>query len=124
MNLVPPITRQFMRGWAEPNSSVVILQPEVSDQILTAHPPKSILQLHELDKNVVLGIEAGRSHGSLEIERQPFLDAAHSAALRKVHEQNQIEDKRRREDRIAAQKVDLDLHRVAQPSENVDVVPA
>ena len=45
-------------------------------------------------------------------------------ALREVHEQREVEDDRRREDRVAAEEVDLDLHRVAEPPEDVDVVPA
>ena len=46
------------------------------------------------------------------------------AALREVHEQREVEDDRRREDRVAAEEVDLDLHRVAEPPEDIDVVPA
>ena len=43
---------------------------------------------------------------------------------RTVSEGGQIEDDRRRQDRVATQEVDLDLHRVAEPAEDVDVVPA
>ena len=45
-------------------------------------------------------------------------------ALRQIHEQHQVQHQRRRQNRIAAQEIDLDLHRVAQPPEDVDVVPA
>src|SRR5690242_18354741 len=62
-------------------------------------------------------------HGSLKVKRQPLLDAAHARALRQVHKQYQIQDQRCRQNRIAAQEVDLDLHGVAQPTENVDIVP-
>ena len=31
---------------------------------------------------------------------------------------------RRRQDRVAAEEVELDLHRVAEPTDDVDVVPA
>src|SRR4029077_510729 len=103
--------------------SVVILQTQVCDQVLTAHPPERILQLHQLDEDVVLRVEPRRGHGSLEIEREPFLDATHAAALRQVHEQNQIQDERRGQDGVAAQEIDLNLHRIAQPSEDVDVIP-
>ena len=45
------------------------------------------------------------------------------AALRQIEEQHQIEHDRRRQNRVAAQEIDLDLHRIAQPSEDIDVVP-
>ena len=35
---------------------VVILQSEMRNQILAAHPAESILELHQLNKDVVLGI--------------------------------------------------------------------
>src|SRR5690606_3671636 len=97
---------------------------EVGDEILAAHPPEGVLQLHQLDENVVLGIESRSRHRSLEVERQPLLDAPHAGALRQVEEQYQVEYDGSREDGIAAQEVDLDLHRIAEPSEDVDVVPA
>src|SRR4029077_2625762 len=40
-----------------------------------------------------------------------------------VEEEHEIEDDRRRENRIAAQEVHLDLHGIAKPSEDIDVVP-
>src|SRR5574337_562671 len=43
---------------------------------------------------------------------------------RQIEEQHQIQHNRRRQNRIAAQKIHFDLHRVAQPAKNVDVVPA
>src|ERR1035441_10098345 len=38
-----------------------------------------------------------------------------------VHEQHQIQGHRRRQNRIPEQAVHLDLHRVAQPAEDIDV---
>ena len=70
------------------------------------------------------GYRPGRGHGPLEVERQPLLDALHPGALRQVQEQDQVQHQGRRQDRIPAQEVDLDLHRVAHPPEDVDVVPA
>src|SRR5205823_6150361 len=99
---------------------IVIFQSQMRNQLLTPHPAQSIFQLHELDKNVVLGVNLGSVHRSLEIKRQPFLNAAHPRALRQIHKQNDIEDQRRRQDRIPAQEIDLDLHRIAEPSENID----
>src|SRR5215472_6553276 len=125
---VPPMTRQFMllslRGSISETALIVIFQTEMSDQIFTAHPPERVLQLHQLNEDVVLRVESGRGHGRLEVERQPLLDAPHSGALRQIQEQHQVQYNRRRQDRIAAQEIDLDLHRIAEPTENVDVVPA
>src|SRR5580658_9990269 len=59
MNRVPPMTRQFMRESLYPNQergSVVILLAQVRDQILAAHPPESVFQLHELDEDVMLRV--------------------------------------------------------------------
>ena len=61
---------------------------------------------------------------ALEVEREPLLDARHPRSLREIEEQHQVQHQRRGEDRIAAQKVDLDLHRIPEPAEDVDVVPA
>jgi len=51
------------------------------------------------------------------------LDAAEPGALRQVGEQDEVECERRREDRVATEEVDLDLHRIPEPAEDVDVVP-
>src|SRR6185437_4113419 len=102
---------------------IVVLESEVSNQLLALHPAQSILQFHELDEDVVLGIESLSRHRRLEIERKPLLNASHSRALRQIHEQHQIQNERRREYGVAAQKIDLDLHRIAKPPENVDVIP-
>src|SRR6185312_14533081 len=140
MNSVPPITRTRIvcspPGHQTPHSgpgtealrrldviSVVVLESEVSNQLLALHPSQSILQFHELDEDVVLGIKSLSRHRRLEIERKPLLNASHSRALRQIHEQHQIENEWRRKNRVAAQKIDLDLHRIAEPPENVDVIP-
>src|SRR5215218_8120820 len=47
---------------------VVILQPEVRDEVFAPQVSQSILELHELYKDVVLGVEAGRGHRRLEVE--------------------------------------------------------
>ena len=70
------------------------------------------------------GIQARRRLRALEVEGEPLLDAAHAGPLRQVEEQRQVEHQRRGQDRVAAEEIDLDLHRVAQPPEDVDVVPA
>ena len=72
----------------------------------------------------MLGIEPRRGHRRFEVEAQPLLDALHAGALGEVEKQHQVEYERRGEDRIAAQEIDLDLHRIAEPAEDIDVVPA
>ena len=42
---------------------VVVLEPEVSNQVLAAQVPQRVLELHQLDKDVVFGIKTRRSHG-------------------------------------------------------------
>src|ERR1035438_6474290 len=95
MNRVPPMTRQFMRESLQENQypgSVVILLAQVRDQIFAAHPPEGIFQLHELDEDIVLGIQARSVHGRFEVKREPFLNAAHAGTLRQIHEQNEVEN--------------------------------
>src|ERR1041384_8804718 len=95
----------------------------MSDEVFAPKVPQSILQLHQLNKDVVFRIQAGRGHRRFEIEREPFLHTFHAGALRQVKEQGQIKNNGRREDRVATEKIDLDLHLVAEPAEDVDVVP-
>src|SRR5579864_355299 len=82
----------------EQQALVVIFLAQVSDQVLAHHPAKRVLELHGLDKQVMLGIEFRRAHGRFEIEAEPFLNAAHAGALGEIEEKNQIEDDRRRQD--------------------------
>src|SRR5579883_1096091 len=140
MNSVPPITRTRIvcspPGHQTPHSGpgtearrrldvllVVVLESEVSNQLLALHPAEGILQFHELNEDIVLGIEPLSRHRRLEVEGKPLLNASHSRALRQIHKQHQIQNERRRKNRVTAQKIDLDLHRVAEPPENVDVIP-
>src|SRR5215469_15220149 len=72
-------------------------------------------------------IEAGRGHWGLEVEAQPFLDSnflAPPRTLGKVEKQDKVEHDGCGQDRVAAEEVDFDLHGIAEPSKNVDVVPA
>src|SRR5258705_13886901 len=74
----------------------------------------------------MLGVKAGRGHRRLEVKAQPFLNAEATQfrrALREVKEEHEVEHDRRGKDRIAAEEVDFDLHGIAEPSEDVDVVP-
>ncbi len=103
---------------------IVILEPEMRDEFFAYQMPKRVLQLHQLNENIVFGIKPRSGLRCLEIERKPFLHALHSGPLREIHEERQIESKRCGEDRIAAHEIDLDLHLVAEPAEDVDRVPA
>src|SRR5450631_2973396 len=106
------------------NRLVVVLGAEVRDQLVALGVAQRVLQLHELDEQVVLRVQTLGGHRRLPVEAQPLLDPTHARAMREVHEQREIEDDRRGEDRVAAEEVDLDLHRIAEPTDDVDVVPA
>src|SRR3984957_18009443 len=124
MNRVPPITSTFrLAGSWRLDPLVVVLEAKVGNQILSAHPTQGVLQLHQLNENVVLGIQSGSRHGSFEVEGQPLLDAFHARPLRQIQKQNQIQHQGSGQYGIAAQEVDFDLHGITQPSEDVDVVP-
>src|SRR5437867_6856201 len=109
-----PMTRAPIRtGW---NLIVVVLTTEVCDQLFALQVPERVLQLHELNEQVVLRVQPRGVNGRFEIKRQPFLDAAHAGALGEIQEQGDVEHDRRGKDAVAAQEVDLELHRIAQPS--------
>jgi hypothetical protein len=103
--------------------SRVVLEPEVGDLFLTLEIPQGILQFHLLDEEIVLGVESAQVVRALEEEGQPLLDAVHAAALGQVHQQDQVQDDGGGQDAVAAEEIDLDLHGVAHPAEDVDVVP-
>src|SRR5687768_7128026 len=85
---------------------------------------KRVLQLHQLNEEIVLGIQPRRVHRALEIKREPLLNTRHARTLCEIEEESRVEHDGRRENAIATQKIDLELHRVAEPAEDVDVVPA
>src|SRR5206468_9455756 len=83
---------------------IVILQPQMRDQLFTLQVTQRVLQLHQLNEQIMLRVEPRRMHRRLEEEAQPLLDADPAQltrALRQVHEQHQIEHDWRRQDRIA-----------------------
>src|SRR6266852_5233776 len=126
----PPLVQFLSRvanHWARAPSrgrSVVILLPQVRDQVLAHHPAQRVLQFHQLNEQIMFGIQIGRGHRRFEIETQPLLNPSHARALRQIQEQNKIKNNRCRKNRVPAQEVHFDLHRVAEPAKNVDVVPA
>src|ERR1700733_15960730 len=86
-----------------------------------------VLELHRLNEEIVLGIEALARLRRLQIEAQPLLNADGAKLLRalgQIEEEHKIERDRRGENRIAAKEINFDLHRIAEPTENVDIVPA
>ena len=59
------------RGVAGPRKhshSIIVLEPEMGNQFRTAQIAQGVLQLHELDKQVMLWIEPRSSLGALKIE--------------------------------------------------------
>src|SRR5687768_1654293 len=115
----PPISA----GWVK-RELVVIFTAKMGDQLLTLEVAERILQLHQLDEEIVFRIEAGGVNRTLEVERQPLLNPVHAGPLGKVHEQRHVEHDWRGKDAVAAEKIDLQLHLVAEPADQVDVIPA
>jgi len=93
---------------------------------VATHFADSVLQHGVLLEEVVYGnfVLSVVVHRALEEEAQEALDAVTAVASSEVAQQNEVEAERSSEDRVAAEEVDLDLHGVAHPAEDVDVVPA
>src|SRR5271169_1905568 len=87
MKRVPPITNTFIgapktlrrdggkvglvpdhRVFQTIQRLVVIFQAQMRDQVLTAHPTQGILHLHQLNEDVVLGVNLGGVHRPLEVK--------------------------------------------------------
>src|SRR5213592_3615943 len=98
----------------------VVFDAEMRDLLLPQQPAQRVLELRLLNEEVVLGVETLRKLWALKVEGQPFLNARQAGARGQVEEQREIEHDRRGQNRIAAQEIDLDLHRIAKPSEDVD----
>src|SRR5215472_19082166 len=106
--------------------SIVVLQPQVRNQFLAPQVTQGVLQLHELNEEIVLRVECRRHHGALEVKRKPFLDAEarqFRSALRKIEKQYQVKHDGRSKNGIPTEEINLDLHRIAEPAENVEVIP-
>ena len=63
----------------------------MGDEVLTLEEPQGVLELHQLDEEIVFGIEARRVHRALEVERQPLLDPVHARPLGEIEEERDIE---------------------------------
>jgi beta-xylosidase len=92
----------------------------VRDRFPPHGPAHRVLELHQLNEEVVLRIELRRGHRTFEIEVRPLLHARPPRALREVEQQRQVEHDRRGQNRVAAEEVDLHLHRIAEPAEEID----
>src|SRR6266550_4370465 len=106
--------------------SIVVLQPEMGDEVFALQVPQRVLEFHQLNEQIMLGIKPGRGHGGLEVEAQPLLNsqaAQFRATLCQIEEQDQIQHDRRSQNRVTAEKIHLNLHGIAQPSEDIDIVP-
>ena len=80
-----------------------------------------VLLIEVIDSLLVLRVVV---HRRLEEEAQEALNAIATSAGGEVREQTEVKAERSGEDRVAAEEVNLDLHGIAHPSEDVDVVPS
>ena len=60
---------------------------------------------------------------ALQEEAQEALSAPAASTVCEVDEQAEVEAERCCEDRVAAEEIDLNLHWIAHPTKDVDVVP-
>ena len=50
------------RGFFRAGGSIVVFQAQVCDQVFTAHPAQRVLEFHQLDEDIVLGVQALGDH--------------------------------------------------------------
>src|SRR4051812_14805956 len=93
-----PITRPPKNAGCPKAPLVVVLTAEMGDEFFALQVPERVLQLHQLNEQIVLRVQAGCVNGALEVERQPLLDAVHLGALRQIEEQRNVEHNRRGKD--------------------------
>jgi hypothetical protein len=74
----------------EKETLVVIFESQMCDELFAAEMTERVLKLHQLDENIVLGVETGGRLRGFEIERQPFLDTFHSGPLSKIQKQREV----------------------------------
>jgi hypothetical protein len=60
--LCPPGATLDAFGPGEQQGSIVVFLAQMGDQVLAHHPAQRVLQLHRLDKQVMLGIKLRRAH--------------------------------------------------------------
>ena len=111
--------------------------PDVSDEwemlsidlfvsLVAAHLTDGVLEHDVLLEEVVDGhLALGEVvHGALEEEAEEALDAVTACTCCEVAQEHEVKAEGCCEDRVAAEEVDLDLHGIAHPSEDVDIVPS
>jgi hypothetical protein len=104
----------------------VVLEAEVGDEIFPHDVAESVFELRVLNEEIVLGVDALCVLGRLEVEAEPLLNSETTqagCASSEIHEEDKVEGERSGEDGVAAEEVNLELHRVTEPTEDVDVVP-
>ena len=74
-----------------------------------------------VNRHFVLGVVV---HRALEEETQEALDTEASCASGEVAEEHEVEAERSGEDGVAAEEVNLNLHWIAHPAKDIDIVPA
>ena len=85
--------------------------------------PYLILEHCKLLEKVVYRFFAVLVHRSLAIERHKLLYAVVTGSQCNVAKEDKVQYQRRSKNRVAAQEVHLYCHRIAHPTENVDIVP-
>ena len=63
-------------------------------------------------------------HRTLQEEREETLRAKATFACSEVCQQDKVKHERSGENGVATEEINLDLHRIAHPAKDVDVVPA
>ena len=96
----------------------------MGDLFLSHEVAKGILQLHRLDEKVVLWIEVGSALRTLEIEGKPLLDSRHVCPHSEISEKDKVQDQRRGQNTISAEKIHFNMHGISQPTKNIDTIPS
>ena len=73
-----------------PDRLIVVLSAEVGNQLFALHPAQRVFELPELNKKIVLGVQAFGRDRALVIEREPLLNATEPCSMREIHEECQV----------------------------------
>jgi len=94
--------------------------------LIATHFADSVLKHHILLEEVVYRhfVLCIVVHGALEEEAQEALCAIAAGACGEVAEEHEVKAEGSCENRVAAEEVNLNLHGIAHPAEDIDVVPA
>ncbi len=94
--------------------------------LIATHFADSVLKHHILLEEVVYRhfVLCIVVHGALEEEAQEALCAIAAGACGEVAEEHEVKAEGSCENRVATEEVNLNLHGIAHPAEDIDVVPA